>query len=245
MNNNDLLQFKRTTEDEIRALKRKNNLLLLLVTVCMGGILVSSFTHKRITSFESIRTKEMIIEDRHGTDRIIIAPEITVSKNRQRNDTLCGVLVLDEQGQDRVILGASPTVKINGNIIKRATNGPYGIAFNDEQGTEKGGLGYYADKGLAALGLDGPGGEGIVLFVPQKELFGQKAGILINDPKNGGQLIYIGANLQGERMINMDVAGKGRFSITIDSTASAKMKYYNYTRNTEKTVLSAGTGKKQ
>jgi hypothetical protein len=237
MDNNEFLNFKNQTEKELKFLKRKNTFLSLLITLGILLFIVTNFIPQKSNKFTSIRTKEIIVEDNNGNDRIIISSAISSSKTRDRKDTLIGVLVLDALGNDRVILGSSPTVNIDGKIIKRSTNGPYGIAFNDENGIEKGGLGYYADKGLSVLGLDGPSGEGIVLFVPQKELFGQKAGLIINDPQKGGQLFYIGANIKGDRIINMDVQGKGRFSIEMDSTTSTNFKYFDYINETEKLLL--------
>ena len=237
MDDKKFIIFKEETEKELKSLRRKNNFLLLIIGFGFSFLIVTGFISEKSKSFSSIRTKELIVEDKNGNDRIIISPIISSSKTRIRKDTLSGVLVLDEHGNDRVVLGASPTVNINGKIIKRSTNGPYGLAFNDENGIEKGGLGYYTDKGLSALGLDGPSGEGIVLFVPKKEMFGQKAGIIINDPQYGGQLFYIGANTKGERIINMDVQGKGRLSIEMDSTSSANFKYFDYLNNTERVLL--------
>lgn len=237
MDDNEFFTFKKETERELKSLRRKNNFLLLILVSGVSFLTVSGFMTKKSESFNSIRTRELIVEDKNGKDRIIISPEISTSKTRIRKDTLSGVLVLDENGNDRVILGASPSANVNGKIIKRSLNGPYGLAFNDENGAEKGGLGYYSDKGLSVLGLDGPSGEGIVLFVPKKEMFGQKAGIIINDPQRGGQLFYIGANVKGERIINMDVQGKGRLSIEMDSTSSTNFKYFDNLSNTEKVLL--------
>lgn len=237
MDNKEFTTFKRETEKELKSLRRKNNFLLLAIGIGLSFMIVTGFISKKSESFSSIRTRELIVEDKNGNDRIIISSIISSTKTRTRKDTLSGVLVIDENGNDRVILGASPNVNINGKIIKRSTNGPYGLAFNDENGIEKGGLGYYTDKGLSVLGLDGQSGEGIVLFVPKKEMFGQKAGIIINDPQSGGQLLYIGASTRGERIINMDVQGKGRLSIEMDSSSATNFKYFDYLNNTEKVLL--------
>ncbi|NUM42377.1 MAG: hypothetical protein HUU45_12190 [Leptospiraceae bacterium] len=237
MDNLEFINFKRQTEKDLKSLRRKNFFLLLIIVSGITYFTLTGFNSKNTVFFDSIKTKELIVVDNNGNERIIISPMISSTKTRTRTDTLSGVLVLDENGNDRVILGASPNVNINGKIVRRATNGPYGLAFNDENGVEKGGIGYYSDKRLSVLGLDGPSGEGIVLFVPEKELFGQKAGIIINDPQAGGQLFYIGANTKGERIINMDVQNKGRFSFEMDTTPSAKISFYDYFNNKEKILL--------
>ncbi|MBN8694601.1 MAG: hypothetical protein J0L69_15510 [Bacteroidetes bacterium] len=198
-------------------------------------VLISGFVTQGNQNFDSIRTNEIVVQDKYGNDRIIISPEIVSPKTRLRKDTLSGVLILDASGHDRVILGASPYANIKGKLTKRAINGPYGLAFNDKEGLEKGGFGYYDDRGLSALGLDGPSGEGIVLFVPKEELFGQKVGILINDPQKGGQLFYIGTNIKGQNLFNMEAPGKGQFSIQTDS--SACIKFYDFKKASEEIML--------
>lgn len=232
--------FQLTTQKEIKFLKNQNKVFLIIL-LSLACLLLMKLFYSRPSdvAFTTLRAKAIILEDKEGRDRIILSPEISTFPSRIRKDTLSGVLILDAQGNDRVIMGSSPTVNINGQIVKRSTDGPYGLAFNDEKGIEKGGVGYYTDKKLAALGLDGPSGEGIVLFVPERELFGQKAGIIINDPQNGGQLIYIGANTFGERIINLDVQGKGRFSIEMDSFSKTNLKFYNFQTNQQKVISSA------
>lgn len=237
MDNFEFTNFKMQMEKELKSLRAKNYLLLLTIISGFTFLILARFKSDNTKNFDSIRTKEIIVFDEDGKDRIIISPTISSTKTRTRNDTLSGVLILDEKGNDRVILGASPSVNINGKIVKRSINGPYGLAFNDENGMEKGGIGYYSDKQLSVLGLDGPSGEGIVLFVPEKELFGQKAGILINDPQAGGQLFYLGANTNGDRIINMDVQNKGRLSFKMDTTLSAKIILYDYINNKEDILL--------
>lgn len=237
MDNLEFTNFKKQTEKELKSLRKKNYFLLFTIISGITYITLTGFNSENTKNFDSIRTKELIVVDKNDNDRIIISPIISSTKTRTRKDTLSGVLILDEKGKDRVILGESPSVNINGKIVKRSINGPYGLAFNDEYGMEKGGIGYYSDKQLTVLGLDGPSGEGIVLFVPEKELFGQKAGIIINDPQAGGQLFYIGANTNGDRIINMDVQNKGRFSFEMDTTLSAKITLYDYINNKENILL--------
>ena len=136
MDDTEFIVFKKQMEKELKTLKRKNNLLLLIIASGLSFLTITSFISKKAETYNSIRTKELIVEDKYGNDRIIISPLISLSKTRIRKDTLSGVLVLDENGNDRVVLGASPTVNIDGKIIKRSTNGPYGLAFNDESKKE-------------------------------------------------------------------------------------------------------------
>lgn len=225
-------------EKEILAQRK---IIIMLSIIVLSMIVLTALTAFRQPGdgvFTSIRARKLIIEDENQRDRIIVSSEICSSPSRKRKDTLSGVLVLDSSGNDRVILGASPTFKISENmIIRRSANGPYGIAFNDEQGVEKGGMGYYADRKLSAFGLDGPSGEGIALFVPEKEMYGQKAGLIINDPQQGGQLLYLGANTRGERVIVMDVQGKGRVASILDSNGRFSMKLSDYVNNREKSLI--------
>lgn len=237
---NDKFEMKiQDLTNEIKILKRNNKTLLFLIVIIIGLFITIILHTNNRKEFDQIVTRELIVKDSKNNDRIIISPEITTSDSRKRKDTLNGVLIIDQNGHDRVIVGSSPFVKINDTVVKRAVDGPYGIAFNDENGAEKGGMGYYSDRGLSALGLDGPSGEGIVLFVPKKELFGQKVGIIINDPQEGGQLFFIGANLSGDKFINMDSDGIGRFAIEMDSTSHTSLKYYDFQTGKSSAILNS------
>lgn len=123
-------KFKRQIETEFHLLKKMNQFFYLSVCAIAIGIFILIIKDSR--NIDSIRTKKIIVEAISGKDRIIISSQLGKSKRRKRSDTLSQVLMLDETANDKVILGA-PTFKFNDTIINRSKNGPYGMAFNDEQ----------------------------------------------------------------------------------------------------------------
>ncbi len=226
MKNKPSEEFEIWVTKELTSLRRINTLLFSLLLLLFLGTITSGFTSKKNTPVKSLRVQELIIEDANGNERIILASQITAYISRHRKDTLSGILILDKNGRDRVLVGASPTYQKNGKLLKRSSSDvPYGMVFNNENGDERGGFGYYSDRKVAALGIDGPGGEGIAMFVPEKELFGQKVGMIVNDPQKGGQLIYLGSSVSGQTMLLLDTPGKGRISHAIDSTANFEINH--------------------
>lgn len=136
-----------------------------------------------------IRTRGIVIVDDQGRERILIGAPIPVSGNRLRTDmaraertwasrfpdpkqymrwyagyrhTMHGMLVLDEQGQDRLAIGDSTPDPNIGKRIGAST----GIIVNDAQGFERTGYGMLtvAGKDRVVLGLDGKDGEEAVVL---------------------------------------------------------------------------------
>jgi len=138
-----------------------------------------------------IRTRGIVIVDDHGRERILIGAPIPAASNRLRTNmaraertwasrfpdpkqymrwyagyrhSMHGMLVLDEQGQDRVAIGDSTPDPNIGKRIGAST----GIVVNDAQGFERTGYGMLtvAGKDRVVLGLDGKdGNEAVVLSV--------------------------------------------------------------------------------
>ena len=227
-------------QHEVRSLNSKLRFqgLTLLFIPCL--LFLFAFTTMRNEYFDQLTTKTLIVQDAKGNDRIIISPEISETKSRIRKDTLEGIVILDEHGYDRVVLGATPTALVNNRLVRRAENDfPYGYAFNDKKGNERGGFGYYADRGMVSFGMDHSNGqEALVMFVADKEFYGQKAGIVINDPK-GGQQLYAGSNVLGETMLNLDVPSKTRLSMHVDSTGISTVSHYDYKLRSDKVFISS------
>ncbi|NNE99627.1 MAG: hypothetical protein HKN25_11460 [Pyrinomonadaceae bacterium] len=137
-----------------------------------------------------LKTRGLIIVDDQGRERILIGAPIPPAANRVRTDlkrvkeewagrfpkperfmksyekynhNANGIVVLDENGFDRVVLGDVPDL----NVGKRIGTSN-GIAINDEKGFERGGFGLLNVRGKkrVILGLDTRKGfEGISLGV--------------------------------------------------------------------------------
>jgi hypothetical protein len=239
MDHSNLAAELRQLKGEVAALRRRNGLLTLLLVLPVSYLLVTGFIGREKDGvFNRVEAREIVVKDRDGKDRILISPRIAASASRIRKDTLEGILILDAGGADRVVLGATPTIQFRGKIIRRAENDfPYGFAFNDASGNERGGLGYYARRGLVSFGMDHPdGAEGIAFFVADDHFYGQQAGMVVN-AKSGGQAVYIGASTAGETMVNLDAPQQGRLSLSIDSTAKARVRHFDYGSGWESVLL--------
>jgi hypothetical protein len=132
-----------------------------------------------------LRTRGIIIEDSAGRDRILIGAPFPASPHRVRTDSTLarkawagnfdnpdqymqwyrdyyhggtGILVMNEEGFDRVLVGdklADP------NIGKRMFE-PAGILWNDRMGFERGGAGVNTTKdgqARSVIGVDAENGE--------------------------------------------------------------------------------------
>jgi hypothetical protein len=174
---------------------------------------------------DELRVRRLIVEDEEGRARIVLAAPITELEGRVRADPATGLLLLDENGIDRVVVG-SPTTspQIRGELARRI--GPAsGINFNDASGDERGGLGVLDNDGRAVLGLDREGGEGVALFVTP-----DYAGLMVNGGAGGGhnQRVFIGTSAETDTAVfNMDDASTRRMQITVPPEGGARLELYD------------------
>jgi hypothetical protein len=171
-------------ERQLRSLRR----LLAVATVVGATAVLGAFTP---ASRDVIRTRGIVIVDERGRERILIGAPIPAATNRLRTNvsrverawasrfpdpkqymrwyagyrhSMHGMLVLDENGQDRLAIGDSTP---DPNIGKRIGTGP-GVIINDADGFERTGYGMLtvAGRDRVVLGLDGKDGdEAVVLSV--------------------------------------------------------------------------------
>lgn len=195
--------------EELANLRASVRRLKLAMMAMAGGFIFIMTTGLAAPQDTMIRTQGIIIEDSEGRARIMIgAPAPDVEErlrtnparqqdafgwiypekhlqpaHRLNNDTF-GMIVLDENGHDRVALGAPVPDPLNGIRIGPA----YGLSIHDEDGVERAGVGHIKDKakGLdrVAIGLDGRDGEGAMLIVDGDGT----AGVLANDNQQGKRL---------------------------------------------------------
>lgn len=169
-----------------------------------------------------IKTRGIIVVDEQGRERVLIGAPIPQAKNRVFTDKTraqaawndkipekaaqqywdnfdklqkasIGMLVLDENGFDRVVVGDQLPDANTGRRIGSAT----GITIHNDKGYERAGFGTIkvGDKFQVGLGMDDEYGEALNLFA-SKDL---GVGLRINDSKN--QLIFgsLGPNKLGNR----------------------------------------------
>lgn len=189
------------------------NLLLAILTLCMLFLLYERFSSKEAEEVTPlIKTKGIIIVDNFGNDRILIGAPIPNSNDRVRtnlekakevwgeslelndewdwfeelNNNSNGIIILDENGHDRIALGNGvPDPNIGKRIGKTST----GIVINDENGFERTGYGHNQlnDNGdsRVTIGLDNPGSsEGLILTILENGTTG------INMFNKEGQLFF-------------------------------------------------------
>lgn len=208
-------------EKRYRDLKRVFSSFVIIFLVGLGSL---AFT--KIDRFDIIRAKGIIIEDEKGKDRILIGAPIPFSKERVRTDTslarknwaskifpndpdkymeyykdyyhsTIGMVVMNENGYDRVLLGDKLADPNTGKRIFEAA----GITWNDKSGFELGGAGVNttADgRSRGVIGLDDAGGEALHLVVLED---GTKALIIGGED---GRLMIGMSNENGEWFQNIE-----------------------------------------
>ncbi len=192
----------------------------VLVAALVVGLLYAGLPVVEAQSADRIlRARGIVIEDEAGRERVLIGAPIPAASNRVRTDekrvralwsgrypnpdqymgfykdyqhATNGILILDENGFDRVAVG-DPVP--DPNIGKRL--GPStGIVINDEHGSERSGYGLLKVGGnnRVVLGLDSARGtEGLTL-----SLFDEgSVGLSIRDQQ---RLVYVGSAPVGQRL---------------------------------------------
>jgi hypothetical protein len=127
-----------------------------------------------------LRVRGLIIEDAQGHERMLLGAPTPTVPGRKRQEETTGLIVLGENGADRMVMGYAPDPQSGGRISRRIGSGP-GLAINDKDGNERAGLGMMDNDGRVSLGLDYPsGGEAVTLSV----LPNDEASLHIKDPSS-------------------------------------------------------------
>lgn len=176
---------------QVRAQKkiiRRGSMLITALFLLIGFFILTSFEKNNDRGI--IRAKGIVIMDENGRDRILIGAPFPPSAQRIRTDfekskqawgkrfngdfewyqtnrsitnNGAGILIMDENGHDRVTLGAPSPSSWIGRIAPLT-----GITVNDEEGSERGGFGLIKGKQFdrMVIGLDhSTGNEGATLAV--------------------------------------------------------------------------------
>jgi hypothetical protein len=93
------------------------------------------------SSPQTLRVRELIIEDAEGRPRILIGAPFPSVKVRTRQDArTTSILFLDEKGHDRLTLGEELEPQISGKVnvgVHRIASG-FGVVIHDGTGDERG-----------------------------------------------------------------------------------------------------------
>ncbi|HEX8287646.1 MAG TPA: hypothetical protein VF556_06625 [Pyrinomonadaceae bacterium] len=222
MQSSDFLQNEvKTLSRRLRATYLIFGVILLAQCVLFFGTNTFADSEIADSSDKIIKTRGIIVVDEQGRERVLIGAPIPQAKNRVFTDKTkalaawkdkipekaaqqywdnfdklqkasIGMLVLDENGFDRVVIGDQLPDANTGKRIGSAT----GITIHSDKGFERAGFGTIkvGDKFQVGLGMDAEYGEALNLFA-SKEL---GVGLRINDSKN--QLIF--GSLEPNRLGN-------------------------------------------
>jgi hypothetical protein len=172
-----------------RQVRRLQRIVLLFGAIGTAAVIVAF----RTPPDEVVRTKQLVIEDDSGRPRVILGAPVGSLAGRRRSDPSIGMLVLDEDGVDRLSVG-SPTIapQIAGKVARRIASSS-GVVVNDAKGNERTGYGYL-ENGSVVLGLDHEDGEGVMLFINPSMGY---SGFLVNGAGGQGdrQRVFLGAKL--------------------------------------------------
>lgn len=206
-----------TIQNEVKSLSRRLRAtyiifgaILLAQSALFFGIESQADSDIVDNSDKVIKTRGIIVVDDQGRERVLIGAPIPQAKNRVFTDktraiaawkdrmpesgkfywdkfhelhkAAVGVLVLDENGFDRVALGDQLPDANTGKRIGTAT----GITIHNQKGYERAGFGTIkvGENMQVGLGMDAEHGEALNLFAIKD--FG--VGLRINDSKN--QVIF-------------------------------------------------------
>ena len=164
--------------------KRLNRVILFASLIILGLSSQSLFSFRETDDNKILRAKGIVIVDDRGRERILIGAPLPLASNRVRTDTARvralwsqhfgdanqymkwyqdynhkanGILILDEQGFDKVCLGDGvPDANIGQRIGKQT-----GLIFCDNEGFERGGIGVInlgANQNRVVMALDGENG---------------------------------------------------------------------------------------
>jgi hypothetical protein len=182
-----------------------------------------------------IRAKGIIIEDSAGRDRILIGAPLPASADRVRTDTALvrkhwskhygnpdqfmkwyseykhsaiGMVVLNEEGFDRVIFGDKLADPNTGKRMFEAA----GLLWNDKQGWERGGAGVNTTsdgKARSAIGVDDRDGEAVHMVALEdgtKGLMigGENGRLMIGMSKKDGKWFQNKNAFTGMKYFNQD-----------------------------------------
>jgi len=173
-------------EDRIVGLEHRIRMLQLAVVLAVVGCTLvgyfgfHSLSVKADDSGQVLRVRGLIIEDGQGRPRILLGAPIPQVPGRKRHGDDNGIILVGENGADRVVIGdPTPAPQAGGKIVQRISPG-VGLVVNDSEGNERGGMGVL-DNGRAAVCLDypNPSNRDAICLGVLPEAF---AGLIVNAP---------------------------------------------------------------
>ncbi|MBS1842632.1 MAG: hypothetical protein JSS69_17055 [Acidobacteria bacterium] len=211
----------------------RNTKILLLVSVFAAAAVIVFGKRVLASSPEEgiLRVRGIVIEDATGHPRILIGAPIS-NQGRKRQDEVTGLILLKNDGTDRLTIGTADYDQKNGVLQHRIANG-VGVLLNDAKGNERGGFGIL-DNGRVTLGLDRANGEeGAFLTVEDEDDF---AGLVIKNAHTCNVASFGNSKDVETRLLLRDRACNDRVRLGITDSAAPKLEVQD---NQEKLVFDA------
>jgi len=165
-----------------------------------------------------LRVRGIVIEDSAGRPRLLLGAPIS-DQGRKRQDEVTGLVMLSEDGIDRLAIGTANYDQINGTLQHRIANG-VGFLLNDSKGNERGGFGFL-ESGRVTLGLDrAHGEEGAFLTVDDEDEF---AGLLVKNLHTCNVTSLGNSKSNGTRLLLRDEACNDRVLLGMKDALPPKL----------------------
>lgn len=194
--------------------------ILLVVCVIVGASLFVLARHLGAGTSETrvLRVRGLIIEDEAGRPRMLLGAPVSTD-GRKRKDALTGLVLLGEDGIDRMTIGTTPNAQVNGSLTNRVAGG-VGVLVNDPKGNERGGFGFL-DDGRVSVGLDrADGNEGAILTVNDHDGW---AGLRVKDHGSCIVLSLGNGTDEGSRVLFRDSDCKDRMVFGLKDSARPRL----------------------
>jgi hypothetical protein len=159
-----------------RFARRVKTILILAILGVVGIFVAQRHLSASVSNEKILRVRGIVIEDKNGVPRLLLGAPVS-NHGRKRQDAVTGVVLLGEDGTDRLTIGTADYDQVNGTLQHRVAKG-IGVLLNDTNGNERGGFGFL-ENGRVTLGLDRDHGEeGAFLTVNDEDGF---AGAIVKD----------------------------------------------------------------
>lgn len=208
------------SELKIRVTQVEQRLRLFQVVTAVGAVILSGAIFLALRpnlrndrSRGVLRVRGLVIEDDKGRERVLIGAPVPKLAGRKRQDDTVGLIVLGENGADRVALAApGPDPQINGHVSKRIGTDA-GLLIDDSEGNERGGFGVLDNDSRVVLGLDYPGGSGEAItltVVPQ-----DGASLQVHDTHSFVRAALLERNDSAAKFFGTNFRDKSTLDVTI------------------------------
>lgn len=109
---------------------------------------------------EKLSVSQLIIEDQQGRPVIVMGSGETVNLGRKRQDSIHGIVLMDQNGDDRLYLGRETKLQMGGKLVEPHSMG-WSLLINEPGGDERAGFGFRDEDNAVGLGLDYGGKNGL------------------------------------------------------------------------------------